>query len=282
MNDIIPQEEWTKLCPICNKIQKYRNEYNLKRSIRENRPCLSCGTKGKNTWMKGRPLSEETRDKISKSNKGKHNFHHTKEAKIKMSLAKIDYVPWIKGKHLSEETKQKIKEKRKLQIIRKGHYHPLFGKHLSEEMKNKQSKALTGRKYGKRSEETKKRMRISRCKWLQRLNIGTRDDEGAKEWFDKYNKKCKTHFQQNWYCESLGYYADGYDKEKHIWCEYDNKYHKQLKWKNKDLIRQNNIIKYFESIGNPLKQFIRILGYDNEKIETIYGDVSTTFTPTDQ
>jgi hypothetical protein len=56
----------------------------------------------------------------------------------------------------------------------------------------------------------------------------------------------------------IGYIADGYDSEKHIWMEYDTVYHGLRKQKEKDLIRQNRIIQYFELIGKPLNQFVRV------------------------
>ena len=54
--------------------------------------------------LKGKHLSKETRDKISKNNgRGMLNKHHTDETK---KILKIKHT----GKHLSEETKQKISD----------------------------------------------------------------------------------------------------------------------------------------------------------------------------
>ena len=55
----------------------------------------------KNYWF-GKKLSDETKQKISKANKGKH-FNDESKQKLSNSL---------KGRKLSEETKQKMKEKR--------------------------------------------------------------------------------------------------------------------------------------------------------------------------
>lgn len=52
-----------------------------------------------NTAMLGRTLSEETKNKISESNKGKHRH-------------------W-QGKKMSEETKQKMSESRKKYLLEK-------------------------------------------------------------------------------------------------------------------------------------------------------------------
>lgn len=51
--------------------------------------------------------SDETKQKISKSNKGKH---HTEESKQKMSESRKGTKHHMYGKHHTEETKQKLKE----------------------------------------------------------------------------------------------------------------------------------------------------------------------------
>jgi hypothetical protein len=100
-------------------------------------------------------------------------------------------------------------------------------------------------------------MRIAKLKRLELLGIGTGRDKGAKEWFEKYNKENNTRFESKRFME-IGYEADGYDEKLHSWIEYDTPYHNPLNRLQKDLIRQNNIIRYFESVNNPLKSFIRV------------------------
>jgi group I intron endonuclease len=74
-------------------------------------------------------LSEETKRKIRKGNKGKIVSEETKR---KMSEAH-------KGRKPSEETKRKISE------IKKGKNHPMYGKHFSEERNRKISEAVKGK-----------------------------------------------------------------------------------------------------------------------------------------
>lgn len=118
--------------------------------------------------LKGHIVSQETRQKISKSNKGKSKGQgqrwsgeehpwigkqHSESSKKKMSLAKI-------GKKLSQETKQKLSERSS------GSGNPRYGVIVSEETKQKMSESLKGRKSWnkdqkgviKHSEETKKKM----------------------------------------------------------------------------------------------------------------------------
>ena len=101
----------------------------------------------------GKPLSEDTRRKLSEANKGKPSWmkgkHHSEESCKKISEAK-------KGKHLSAESRKKISE------AKKGENNPRFGKpawnkgkHLSEETRTKLSEANNGKHH---SEETRKKI----------------------------------------------------------------------------------------------------------------------------
>ena len=74
------------------------------------------------------PVSEETRQKLSKSHKGKHRSEETKR---KISESKKGESSSFKGKHHSEEAKRKISETKK-------------GKKLSDEHKKKLSEAKKG------------------------------------------------------------------------------------------------------------------------------------------
>ena len=79
--------------------------------------------------------SEETREKMSKANKGKQNWlgkHHTEETKKKMSKAN-------KGRHLTEEQKKAISRARKGKAT-------FAGKHHSEETKQKMREAWDRRR----------------------------------------------------------------------------------------------------------------------------------------
>lgn len=72
---------------------------------------LSKASKG-NKYCLGRKVSQETRNKISDSKKGKISFAHNEQSKLKLSKA-------FKDKPLSEETKQKFRdgwEKRRLKL----------------------------------------------------------------------------------------------------------------------------------------------------------------------
>lgn len=124
---------------------------------------------------------EETRKKISDSNKGKH---HSEESKKKMSQSRSGEKHHLFGKHRSEETRKKISESLKGQIsprkdvklseetkkklseshkgLLSGEKHPMFGKHHTDETKRKLSEAKKGKpahnKGKPMSEEAKKKI----------------------------------------------------------------------------------------------------------------------------
>jgi hypothetical protein len=124
----------------------------------------------------------------------------------------------------------------------------------SDEFRLKKSKEVLGRKH---SEETKRKLRKLKAERFLRLNIGTSVDKGATEYFIGLNSSGKS-IETTKYFSDIGYFADGYDPKDHIWYEYDTKYHSTRIQREKDMIRQNNIIDYFKSIGNPLRDFVRI------------------------
>ena len=141
----------------------YPNGYNLTEggngcvACEETRKKISESNKGRIAPNKGKPMSEEQKRKLSEINKGKHlsdetkrkmsekrkGRHHTEESKKKMSESK-------KGKQFSEEHRRKISEskkniseetRKKISESRKGIPAPNKGKHHTEETKKKMSEA---------------------------------------------------------------------------------------------------------------------------------------------
>ena len=146
---------------------------------------------------------------------------------------------------------------------RSGSKNPMFGKHPKssygmlgkkhkKESNEKRSKSLAGRIF---SNEDKRKIREGILKRIEKLGIPLHIDKGAPQFFDKLNKEGYNLKPKSFI--KIGYIADGYDEEKHIWWEYDTSYHQLSRQKEKDLIRQNNIIEYFKSISKPLNGFIR-------------------------
>jgi group I intron endonuclease len=98
------------------KGKKFSKEYKEKISIGKKDKY-----KGENSPLYGRKLNQETKNKISKSNKGKQGF-------------------W-KGKSHTDETKNKISKIRKERGLAVGENNPMFGKNHTDDTKNKISAA---------------------------------------------------------------------------------------------------------------------------------------------
>lgn len=198
-------QKWTKDCPKCGNTQSYSNKNNLKKASLLNRMCMSCRQLGKT---------------------------YSLETKLKMSEASIGF------KH-SEDTKQAIRE-----------YHT--GRKVSSETKLKMSKAQMGRVI---SDETRKKMSDSRtgykhsndCIKKLRLSAINRISEAkfnGGQVMPNYNPSSIPIIEEKarelgitdlqhaenggeYHIKELGYFVDGYSKEKNIVIEYDEKHHKR-------------------------------------------------------
>lgn len=173
------------------------------------------------------------------------------------------------GKKLSEETKLKIGKSNKISLI--GNVPPNKGKPMSKEQRKKLSNIHTGMKYG---DETKKKHRMSILKRLELHRIPLNEDVGAREFLLEFNKLNNYNLKPKRFM-NIGYDADGYDEINHIWLEFDPPHHFNVdgSLKERDIMRQNNILTHFNSINNPLQKFIRVKTNNNRNvfdIKTIY------------
>ena len=124
----------------------------------------------------------------------------------------------------------------------------------SEETKLKISQANKGKKGSthflgkKHSTETKKKMRVSRLKYLKLTNnVFPNYNFEACKIIDGYGKKHGYKFQHamnggEFHIKKLGYFVDGYDKEKNVVIEYYEKRHKYRE--KRDKMRENEIKNY--------------------------------------
>lgn len=103
----------------------------------------------------GQILSEETKNKIGKSNIGKHSAPKTEETKRKMRAVMLGNIPWnkgIKGNKMSEEAKRNMSESRK------GHF-------TSEETRMKISKANKGYKNTPEQKKAQSERQLGKKRW---------------------------------------------------------------------------------------------------------------------
>ena len=131
-------KEYLAFCDTEDKLNWFEKFYIKKYKAREVGYNLTDGGDG----ALGRKHTEEAKQKISKSLKGRKQYEMTEEIRQKQSISHKGRISPMKGKHQSEESRQKISG-------------TLKGKTFSEEHKQKISEAKKGKT---RSEETKQKI----------------------------------------------------------------------------------------------------------------------------
>ena len=129
-------------------IKKYAPQFNFTeggdgmsgfRHSEETRKKISETNKGKTPWNKGKTHSLESRKKMSESKKGENNpmygKKHSEESRKKISEALKGENHPMYGKTLPEKTRKKMGESKK------GENNPMYGKTHSEEARKKISEA---------------------------------------------------------------------------------------------------------------------------------------------
>jgi group I intron endonuclease len=137
---------------------------------------------GENHYFYGKKHSEETKRKISESQRMRQNFlraekhrmygkHHSNESKIKISESRKGEKHPNYGKTLPYETRKKMSESTR------GEKHPNYGKTLPYETRKKMSESSLGEKnpmFGKNhSNETK--IKMSKTKKMKGSHIGEKN-----------------------------------------------------------------------------------------------------------
>jgi len=240
---------YSKNCPSCGNIQIYSNKYTLKYAIQLEIKCTCCSHIGNthNTQTKlkisntsrGRIVTEETKQKISTTLNGRIV---TKETRQKMSISAKNKPP------ISDETRQKNSKSNKKYY--ETHKHHQTGKPRTPVTKQKISTTQTGRVH---SIETKRKIRISSISYIEKckLNGGQLSPSYNSSSIPILEQKAKElnivdlqHAENGgeYFINELGYWVDGYSKDKNIVIEYYEKFHnKKIK---RDLRRQKEIIKF--------------------------------------
>ncbi len=222
---MIKNTKWTRKCPNsdnnpnCREEIFYTRKGNKNEAEKEDRNCISCAKKGKNHPMYGKTLPDEHRKKISKSQKGK--------------------TPWNKGKTeiYSEEAKQKMSESH-------------IGIPRSEKTRKRMSESHKGKTL---SEEHRKNMRLSAIKKIEKSKFNGNQmtpgyNSNAIFIIEQKAKELKItdlrHAENGgeFHIKELGYWVDGYSKEKNIVIEYYEPFHK--KQKERDKRRKQEIINH--------------------------------------
>jgi len=192
---------------------------------------------------RGIPRSKETREKISKNhadvsgrNHPMFGKHQSDDAKHKISIAQ-------KGKSLTKATREKMRATHKARNV-SGENHPMFGRLLSDTTKKKISDAKRGTHH---SIEARCNMRLAFLKRVQKLPGRATPNYNplACKLIDEYGKLHGYNFQHaenggEYHIKELGYWVDGYDKDKNAVIEVYEPHHRKMT--NRDNQRQEEIM----------------------------------------
>ena len=282
--------EWSKNCPDCGVCMYYSNKYKLTCGIKTNSVCKKCKYKKVSNSLMGKCLSNDHKEALKngwihrKENGYIHPMldkHHSDESIQKMKISHQKYKPWL-GKHHSNETKIKMSESWKqhprnmLPVIEAARKYNK-GRSFSIERRRKISESNKGRKHTDeakkkismrlkglvRTDETKEKLRVIRLKQLKDQGVVKCFNKKACEFIDLFGKEHGFQFKHgNNGGEVMisGYMVDGYDKNKNIVFEYDEKPHETPSRKVKDLKRCSRLI---------LKSGCKVLRY-SEMYNTFY------------
>lgn len=245
VNDSIPKEcrdttknkIWKRNCPICNVKILVSSEKYYKKCVELNSNCLKCGIR------KSRPKIEIPDRFCPQCNLKLSNYKTDKIRLCKQCVAKNRYKenPNVKTRLSSGLINRKYASKndprpysRKCPNCEKVLYH-------------------TSISYVKKHKNSLCRSCSSRNSIDKLGNVSIKNPSYNKYGcmlIDEYGKQNGYNFQHalnGGECRFLGYFVDGYDKDKNVVIEYDEKHHFKFgKLKEKDLNRMNEIIDHLK------------------------------------
>lgn len=238
-----------KICPNCNKNTiVYTRQCDLTRSKRFSYICSDCKLDQKKC---PNPYDNPKCKKYTTSNPGKCCRSCASYGKNNGNYGSSYYQVWIE-KHGKEKADEMNKEVGKLKA-RNGKKNGMFGKTHNNIVIEK---ILKNRKW---DDSTKEKQRMSAIRRIERTT-GKRLKPSysieACKIIEQYGKEHGYNFQHaknRGEVQILGYFVDGYDKEKNVVIEIDEKHHfKAGKLRKRDIVRQREIENYLEC------DFIRI------------------------
>lgn len=238
---------YTKQCPDCGNPMEYSAKYLYNRSVRKNSSCRSCSSKRNND---GRRITLFTRRCPQCKTELEYSVYHTWWWANKCN--QVCRVCAHTGKPLSTRTKEKISS----ETI--GSKNPMYGRHHTSAVKtfisqnNRGNKSKSGQTC---DEDAKMNMRNAAIKRIQIQGTSRSYNPNACIFMDtmkpNYNFVHAANSGDEF--QFRGYFADGYDKHKNIWFEYDEPYH----YKNNGTLRRKDVARMNEIIRHLGCKFIR-------------------------
>lgn len=209
------QMQWCRKCS-CGREIIYANKRATDAAVcylrhSNKNTCHSCRQVGEMNGRFGKPISEKNRIAISIRNKGNTysvGYKHSEDAKKKMSAGLMGNKHTL-GFRPSEETRKKLRNK----VV---------------------------------SEFTREKLREHRLNQIDALGYrGPAYNRTACQFIDRINNALGLNLQHalnGGEIRATGYSMDGYDKDKNIVFEYDEKTHRTPGYRQKDFRRQSRII----------------------------------------
>jgi hypothetical protein len=205
-------------CPDCGIELSYGRKSRRNLANKKNTKCISC-------CQKGKIHTQEWKDMMRERNLGKNNPNFGNHQ-----------VAWNKG--LTKETDEGV---RRISDAMMGENNPMYDK-------KPWNYRLTGSDLVKQTDESIKKIRMTTIKNIKkssRTGMQPNYNPTACKIIDEYGKQNGYNFQHaendgEYQIKELGYWVDGYDKEKNVVIEYYENYHK--KQLQKDKRRKQEII----------------------------------------
>jgi hypothetical protein len=227
-------QTWTRNCPACNNVMTYKSRRGYWWGTKHNLMCRGCTRLDRGLTYpsrKGCHLTDGHKEKIGKVVKFRHKM----------------YGHPMLGKHHTEEARHKIH----LGIC--GDKNGMYGKHHTYKSRKQISIKRIGMKLPPTSNDTRRKLRISRIKQISNLKYNGHPiipsfNNAACIFFDEINKKfnlCGVYATNNGehHIKELGYFLDYYEPTLNLVIEWDEPHHYYCggKLTPKDKLRQDEI-----------------------------------------
>lgn len=246
-NSIMIVKMLERKCPNCGEIVYHKTKRSCNKSILNNCICKKCVHN-----------SLRNDDKIGKcymcGKLHEYKFHYLKLRAEKLKcICRECLGKCRRGKIASNSLKEKISVGTKLamenmndekkKLMKENQIKSFKDPKIREKISNSHKGII-------KSDETRKNHRLSMIKHIKEKNNGVAPmfNIDACNFIDKYGKQkgynfCHALNGKEYYIEGLGYFVDGYDKDKNIVFEYDESHHFDYigNLKEKDIKRMNEI-----------------------------------------
>ncbi len=224
---------------MCSRDIEYPDKHLFNRAERELRCCKSCGSKKANEPKKIKSFDRNCPNcQTTLTYKSYHSWWMAKKNNQCCISCSKKGIP------------KSAKFKEHLSKIMSGEGNPMYGKHHTQQMKDLISNINKGNTAGlgyKFSDNSKQKMREVVIRRIKKYGIHSRNfNPDACKFIEEFGKKNGYNFQHalnGGEISVAGYLVDGYDKDKNVVFEYDEKRHFDCngKLKLKDCNRMNCI-----------------------------------------